>query len=69
MHVKAEHTEQWLRGGKAALIPDAIASQLGACLNGLPWPRSFLLLDMRPCLRSGWQAIELHRTTAKRSSK
>jgi hypothetical protein len=37
MYVAAEHIEQWLRAGKAKLITDAVASQLGAYLNQLPW--------------------------------
>lgn len=37
MYIASEHIEQWLRAGRAKVVPVAVATQLGAYLDQLPW--------------------------------
>lgn len=37
MYITSEHIQQWIRTGKAKVIPVAIAEQLGEYLDRLPW--------------------------------
>lgn len=37
MYIASEHIQEWIRTGKALVVPVKISTQFGQYLNGLPW--------------------------------